>query len=376
MKKSFFLLTAGFLIFAALGPLQAFGQDNGITSSGSSDSSPASLSSAGVEELKVSDDIPDLLAGVWQGKDRLVLFGKDGNEFAAVLRVFYAWYNDRAAEPASYAEYSTRDRNNTTSRRAEHIEIKYITLAENESHTAGAYELRVLYPGEKAYTYVPVAIIGGNIYLDFLVKGSASEVDRQHVLTSISKSTDERGGVTENLNLEGFWRDCGAASGLLVSPPYIKKERTGYYFYDNSFYHIRYWETDMPYSYARAGFTDGDKSFVVDKYVRSAGKVYTCCTGRRTQIRNIQKSSELPSTCLFDSDGVICAFGPPYLVRVDGSRKREDLQRMTDETNAKRKPPQKPPFPVTFPNVRWPKYEELELYNPDTWNRRNIDVGK
>ena len=216
MKKSFFLLTAGFLIFAVLEPLQAFGQDNGMTSSGSSDSSPASLSSAGVEELKVSDDIPDLLAGVWQGKDRLVLFGKDGNEFAAVLRVFYAWYNDRAAEPASYAEYSTRDRNNTTSRKAEQIEIKYITLAENESHTAGAYELRVLYPGEKAYTYVPVAVIGGNIYLDFLVKGSASEVDRQHVLTSISKSTDERGEVTENLNLEGFWRDCGAASGLLV----------------------------------------------------------------------------------------------------------------------------------------------------------------
>ena len=308
--------------------------------------------SASVKELDAREDIPDLLAGVWQGKDRLVLFGKDGNEFAAVLRVFYAWYNDRAAEPASYAEYSTRDRNDATSRNAEHIEIKYITLAENESHTAGAYELQILYPGNKSYVYVPLAVIGENIYLDFLVKGSAQEVDFNPVLTSISKTTDESGRVSESLDLEGFWRDCGAASGLLVSPPHIDKERTGYYFYDNAFYHIRYWETDMPYTYAKAGFTDGEQSFVVDKYVRSAGKVYTCCTGRRTQIRNIQKSSELSGTYLFDSDGVICAFGSPYLVRLDGKKTRSDVQAITDETNAKRKPPQKPPFPVTFPNVR------------------------
>ncbi len=327
-------------------------------------------------ELEVREDIPDLLAGVWQGKDRLVLFGKDGNEYAAVLRVFYAWYNDRAAEPASYAEYASRDRNNAGSGRAEHIEIKYITLAENESRTAGAYELQVLYPGEKSYVYVPLAVIGKHIYLDFLVKGSAAQVDVNPVLSSISRTTDAQGRVTESLDLEGFWRDCGASSGLLVSPPYIDKERTGYYFYDNAFYHIRYWETDMPYSYAKAGFTDGDKSFVVDKYVRSAGKVYTCCTGRRTQIRNIQKSSELSGTYLFDSDGVICAFGSPYLVRMDGKENRDDLQGIIEETNARHKPPQKPPFPVTFPNVRWPKIDELELYNPDTWNRRNVDVGK
>lgn len=332
--------------------------------------------SLSVKELEVSGEIPELLAGVWQGNDRLVLFGKEGNEFAAVLRVFYAWYNDRAAEPAAYAEYSTRDRNNTTSREAEHIEIKYITLAENESHTAGAYELQVLYPNSKSYVYVPVAVIGEKMYLDFLVKGSAYQTDYNPVLTSILKSADGQGNVSESLDLEGFWRDCGAASGLLVSPPWIKKERTGYYFFDNAFYHIRYWETDMPYTYEKAGFTDGEKSFVVDKYVRSAGKVYTCCTGRRTQIRNIEKSSKLSGTYLFDGDGVICAFGSPYLVRLDGKENRVDLQQVTDETNAKRKTPRKPLFPVTFPNVRWPKFNALDLYDPDTWNRRNIDLGK
>ena len=110
--------------------------------------------------------------------------------------------------------------------------------------------------------------------------------------------------------------------------------------------------------------------------MRSAGKVYTCCTGRRTQIRNIQKSSELPAAYLFDSDGIICAFGSPYLVRLDGKENRTDLQALTDETNAQKKPPRKPPFPVTFPTVRWPSYDELDIYDPDTWNRRMLDVGK
>ena len=324
--------------------------------------------SEAVREREARADIPDLLAGVWQGNDRLVLFGKDGNEFAAVLRVFSGRYADRAAEPAAYAEYATRDRNDATSRAAEHIEISYITIAENASHTAGAYELQILYPGSREYAYVPLAVIGGNVYLDFLVKGSARDGDFYAVLPPATAD-----GAPDR---EGFWRDCGAAAGLLVSPPSVKKERTGYYFSGGTFYQIRYWETDMPYTYEQAGFTDGEQSFVVDKYVRSAGKVYTNCTGRRTQIRNIKKSSELPGTAHFDRDGVICAFGSPYLVRLDGRENRADLQQLTDETNTAPRPPRKPVFPVTFPNVRWPDYDAVDIYDPDTWNRRMLDVGK
>ncbi|MDE7392331.1 MAG: hypothetical protein K2M90_07750, partial [Treponemataceae bacterium] len=97
---------------------------------------------------------------------------------------------------------------------------------------------------------------------------------------------------------------------------------------------------------------------------------------RRTQIRNIKKSSELPGTAQFDRDGVICAFGSPYLVRLDGRENRADLQQLTDETNAAPRPPRKPVFHVTFPDVRWPDYDALDIYNPATWNRRMLDVGK
>ena len=107
--------------------------------------------SVGLPEVtahNASESVPLLLQGIWQGSDRLVMFSNE-NEFALVLRVFYQWYNDRAAEPASFSELKTRDRNNTTKSPAEDIQISYITIVENPSRTAGVYELSVKYPHEK-----------------------------------------------------------------------------------------------------------------------------------------------------------------------------------------------------------------------------------
>ena len=77
-----------------------------------------------VSEHVLSENVPSLLQGIWQGADRLVMFSNQ-NEFALVLRVFYQWYNDRAAEPASFSEVKSRDRNNTTKSPAEDIQIQY-----------------------------------------------------------------------------------------------------------------------------------------------------------------------------------------------------------------------------------------------------------
>ncbi|MBR1722984.1 MAG: hypothetical protein IJ727_10970, partial [Treponema sp.] len=93
-----------------------------------------------VTERPASDLVPALLQGLWQGKDRLIMFSNE-NEFALVLRVFYQWYNDRAAEPASFAEIKTRDRNDATISPSQEISIRYITVVENPSKTDGVYEL-------------------------------------------------------------------------------------------------------------------------------------------------------------------------------------------------------------------------------------------
>ena len=354
-----------------------------------------SASATAVASRVYSDDIPALLAGVWQGADRLLLFGKNAEdgEFALVLREFYGWYADRVAEPAYYTEYATRPRNDATVTPAERITVRYATIAENASHTAGAYELSVLYGGTKTPLYIPLAVIDGKLYLDFLVKGSAEEDDLAANGGAVASGTTDAGAVLASSALpatgadagsevalgEGFWRDYGAARAISVSAPGYDKELTGYYVKNGAFYHIRYWQTEMPFTYEKAGFTDGAQSFSVDKYIQTAGGVYTCCTGRRTQIRNSTKSVELGKSYTLDADGIICAFGPAYLARMDASGEQSDAQTLlatVNTLNARRAPAPKPPFPPTFPNVRWPNYDELDLYNPSTWNRRNIDIGK
>ena len=346
------------------------------TSSGSEGLVSVRNEPAGIPEVSVrlaSERVPSLLQGIWQGSDRLVMFSNE-NEFALVLRVFYQWYNDRAAEPASFSELKSRDRNDTTTSPAEDIQISYITIVENPSKTAGVYELSVKYPHEKIPVLIPICIIDGKIYLDFLIKDSASVTDLR--LTPEQNS--------EKSNSDGFYRAASSASGIMIAPPVFSKEVVSYYVSGggNEIYRIRYWLSEMAYSYEKASFSDGDKIFSVDKYLRIGSRVYQCTTGRSTKIRNIQKSSKFDRTPLYDSDGGIIAFGSPYLVKVPEGDERASLQtseyllKVVEDNNKRRKPAPKPLFPPIFPKYRWKEITELELYNPSTWNKRNLDIHK
>ena len=51
-----------------------------------------------------SESIPDSLLGIWEAKDRYVFFEQNNEEdpeLVVVLKTYYGWYLDRAAEPAS-----------------------------------------------------------------------------------------------------------------------------------------------------------------------------------------------------------------------------------------------------------------------------------
>lgn len=326
-----------------------------------------------VSEHVLSENVPSLLQGIWQGADRLVMFSNQ-NEFALVLRVFYQWYNDRAAEPASFSEVKSRDRNNTTKSPAEDIQIQYITIVENPSKTAGIYELSIKYPHEKLPVLVPICIIDGKMYMDFLIKDSAEVTDLR---LSDSASTIQKSDST------GFYRAASNASGITISQPIFDKEVLSYFIGDKGeVYRIRYWLSEMDYSYAKASFSDGDKEFFVDKYLRIGSSVYQCTTGRSSKIRNIQKSTKLEKSTSYDSDGGIVAFGEPYLVKVPEGEERTSLQTSAyfldsvGENNKRKHPAPKPLFPPTFPKYRWKEITELELYNPATWNKRNLDIHK
>lgn len=325
-----------------------------------------------------TENVPLLLQGIWQGDDRLVMFSNE-NEFALVLRVFYQWYNDRASEPASFSELKTRDRNAATKSPAEDISVSYATIAENISKTAGVYELSVKYPHEKTPVLIPICVIDGKLYLDFLIKDSALVTDFR--LSSVSTDSSETDGFeSENPSStsDGFYRAASSASGITISLPIFEKEVTSYLVSGegSEFYKIRYWLSEMEYSYEKASFSDGEKLFSVDKYLRIGSNVYQCTTGRSSKIRNIQKSSKFDKNPTYDSDGTIVAFGTPYLVKVPEGNDRETLLASVEENNKRRKPAPKPLFPPTFPKYRWKEITDLELYNPNTWNKRNLDIHK
>ncbi len=315
-----------------------------------------------VSELEKTNSVPKLLSGIWQGSDRIVRFTNTDDGFYCVLRTFYGWYDDRAAESSSLASAVKRDSNDTTSSEPEVISVTYSTLAENKAGTAGAYELNVLYPKEKKNVVIPVAVIDGKLYLKFIVP---------------SVSNASTGGITTAGSSDGeYWRSQGTASGITVSKPREAKELVSYYFSGTSIYHIRYWLSEMPYTKEQATFNDGEKKYTVDKYIRAGGNVYTCTTGRSTEIRNIEKSATALTSITYDSEKSIGVFGIPYLIKVPGNGTNEQLAGIVAENNKRRHPAPKPLFPPSDINFHWKEISELEKYNPWTWNRRNIDLGK
>ncbi len=296
--------------------------------------------------LEYTEKVPDLLKGIWQGNDRLILFAGEEGEFSCVLRVFYRWYDDRAAEPPSFAQISTRSKNDATAPRGENIKIRFATTSENSAGTAGAYELEVKYPGRKDPVYIPVAVINGNIYLNFYVK---QQFDN------------------------GKYALCetGAASGITISPPIIRNELLSYFVDGSNVYHIRYWESEMDFSDDQAEFSDDIMIHALNKFISTAGKVFTCATGRSTRIRNIQKSGHLPENLICDEESLIFASGKPYLSYVPDSGTRETLLQRVKSDNSRMAPQPKPLFPPSNLDFHWKEIHELEKYNPFIKQLRN-----
>lgn len=321
---------------------------------------PHNLTKEELKESPYSPDTPQILKGIWQGSDRLILFAGNDAPFTCILRVFYQWYDDKAAEPSAYSQISTRDRNNTTSRYAENITVNFKTIAENTSKTAGAYELEVKYPGLKEKVYIPLAVVNNSIYLKFYL--------RKNIPVTAQNNAE---------NIENYYlTDLGAASGITISPPVIKEELLSYFVQGNSIYHIRYWLSQMSDNGEMAEFSDGDSFYQVNKFINTAGRLYTCTTGRSSKIRNIQKSSAMPQEFVTDEENLIYAYGKPYLAKVPEKETKENLDKMVEENNKRRHPPLKPLFPVSDINFHWKEITELEKYNPYTWNRRNLDIHK
>ena len=324
----------------------------------------AGAAGAQVTDGAFSEGVPEAFEGVWERDDRYVIFScKDGQDepkqkeaAAILLKTFYSWYLDRTAEPESWSEKRTL--NDSTCPEAERIFIEYrpLVTSKGPAKDASVWEIFLWHPRLREASVIPVAIIGGNLYLNFAVK-----------LNTQGDETSENEGSAQDKKdadpLEGFWCKMSEADGVKVCPPVTSTDIYSTYITKDAVYTIRYWRTDMEYSNEMAFFSDGGQTFSVVKHIQSAGKIYTCANGRSVTLRNVQKTNDRPQVYELDGAAQICGLGEPYLKRVQDVGSQEAAVALAKKYFAQRAPNPDPPFPPSNLDWRMDQINQLESGN-------------
>lgn len=348
-----------------------------------------------------SHGVPDAFAGVWERDDRFVMFAEsddfleshvqeilssadasDEEKNAArnrrkyisiLLKTFYGWYLDRTAEPASFSS-EPRILNDSTCPEAERIRVEFRPILRGADSTsvaqgdASAWEIFIYYPGVREAAIIPLAIIGGNLYLNFAIKLSDAD------------GTNLEGGGVENSSdaLLGFWCSLVPTEGVKVSIPTSGENIYSTYITRDAVYTIRYWKTEMEYTQEAAFFSDGGRTFSVVKHIQSGGKNFTCTNGRSVTIRNIQKSRSRPEVYELDSSATICGLDEPYLKRVQDENGVQVVAALVREAMSKKAPNPDPPFPPSDLDFHMDEIYRLEEGNLiiQSLRERNKNFGK
>lgn len=309
---------------------------------------------------------PALLEGIWTGGDRYVFFVPENTaekaavkptDIALILKTYYGWFYDRTAEPEDWASSPERFLCTATTKEAERLTVtaenllnrppRYDADGNAVPYDSGAWELVVKYNGKKRYeTRIPVAVIGNDLYLDFVLRNSSTDA-----ITA---------GGTE---LDGYWQGVCRRENIRIAPYPRVSEIRSYYVSGGDMYALRFWETTMPYTDDLASFDDTGKTFSVAKHIVSNASVFTCVTGRSNRIRNTVKRPLDFGDYKLDETGAICAFGKPYMTKVVGKDSAPELMHIVAEANSRRKDPPPPLFPPSDLNWHWDLIALLEKDN-------------
>lgn len=295
-----------------------------------------------------AETIPSKLLGIWESKDRYIFFEQNDElepEIVIVLKEYYGWYLDRAAEPADYSKKEARSRSIPTPRNAEHIRIKNIQTKESDNSLYGALDLA--YSNWQKNT-IPFFLLEDSIYLKYF------ELDEREL-------TDED---TEPL-LYKFYRGIAPSKGFMISPQNLPKDITGYIIDGEKLYDVRYWQTDMDYSTDYITFSYNDDSYLIPKHLRSCETNYSCVSGRSKKVRNPVKAFEYKSeNYIFNDDEKVFTYKEePYLKRLAGRDTFEALMKIVKEANSRRKPDPPALFPESNLDWHWDLIELLEKDN-------------
>jgi len=292
----------------------------------------------------VHAEVPEMLSGIWDGNDRVVFFEDDGDggcRAVIVLKPYYGWYYDRAAEPDGYSAAYPRNRNAAAQRNPVSISCSF---SGSESGSSGVWEITMDYPG-KGRNIVPAAVDSGRIFLKFYTGGTSVNPSSNEIYPDFLRGNAVSGGFTLDV------QDVPGSLDSLVAAP------------DGKFFRIRYWKTDMSPDSVSAEFTYGGAVYRIPRHLVSGGTVFTCAPGRRRAVRNIAPPAQLEEKTEFSADGRILMAGGPYLVRLADRATADDLMRLVREKNSRRAPDPPAPFPPSDVDWHWDLIELLEKDN-------------
>ncbi len=267
-------------------------------------------------------EIPEELKGIWSGNDRMIFFGGE-NEISIILKEYYGWYYDRAVEPEHFNEIQKRNRNIATKKNGYAYSVNFVRIAEN----VPAWEMEISI-NEKNKSIIPIALVDGKIFLDFLLK-----------IPYYNQNSENN----EN-QLLGYWQGLNCADSIRICGREKAENIISWYITENGAYHLRFWNTKMPNEDTKAVFSDNNTLYTINKHIFSAGENYTCVSGRGTNIRNVEKYPVFPHEYKINENGTLLALGKEYLSKVEGNYSAEELLEIVKQANSRRKPEPPSPF--------------------------------
>lgn len=305
--------------------------------------------------------LPEELIGLWEGKDRLIFFEERENfqnpELFVVLKDFYGWYYDRAAESDEYSKKAKKLRNDATPKKAE--EIPY-SVTKDDNYNV--FYFKINYSKHENYE-IPMVLINDNFFLNFCTRDL-----NFNDLEQLEKAKQ---------NYEGFYRGNIVTKGIMISNQFIPENIFCFYIIEDRIYNIRYWKTDMDYSSEYANFSYEQDSFDIPKHIQSGGQLYSCVTGRSKKVRNPQAPEKFnPNDYIFnDEKSVLVLDKNIYLTKMADKKTFEDLIEIVNTANSKKHPVKTQIFPDSNLDFHWDLIDVLEKDNKliqEVRNRQNL----
>ena len=275
------------------------------------------------------------LNGIWEGRDRFVFFENAADDenpfFIIVLKTYYGWYYDRAAEPLDVSDVQTRTPNAATHKDPEVIPYKLTELGD-------AFQITVNYSKHNSDT-TTFAIIDDKIYLNALTLITDGP--------STGSGTADSSGTTDVYLYRGYQY----SDGFLMYEQPTDQNITLLIVDGQKFYDVRYWLTDMDYDASYVTFKYKDDTYSVPKHLQADGSNYSCVNGRSKKVRNTMPSFLISEADIFYNENktVMIKDTQAYLTKLTDKKTIEDLMQIINEANARRKPDPEPIFPVKLP---------------------------